>query len=475
MTSRNDQALVAAMLLLVVLVGLGIGFLMPRQNSLLSDKLAVQNNEDRRKPDPSELASQPSGSPPNIALSHLDIHDQLQRPCLASDGKGNVWLAWESRTAERNRTVFLARSTDDGQTFDEARPVRTTAVFEWDAMIRGRPARRATRMWPHLRFASQQLILSWVESGSDDPSEQLLMYARSNDLGESFGLPTRLSSQSAVRPGFVGFAAGHSGEVAAAWLDHRNDAQQPFAASSLSTGIDQLVYPGPNDAGICPCCELAVEFTASGDTIIAFRNSFDGFRDMWVSIRTADQGQFAAPIPVVAPRWEFSGCPHDGPSMTVVGDRLHIVWMDSHTGIQQVYRAQATIGEWRFETQPISPTNTVQAHPSVAADGDQIWIVWDESTFPAKPASPHSSESSNSSGSAVFMVKSTDRGLTWSPRIEVSPPNNAYASRPVLVSGSRYPVVAWTSLSENGKQIVAGTLDPGASNPLQIGVARDEQ
>lgn len=470
MSFRKRPVFRAAIVLVVALVGLGIGFLVPETKSTPPYDSASEDQEDVARNKPLSNTMRSTINQQSYGLSRFDIQDRLQGPRIVSDGHDHVWLAWESRTTERHRTVFLASSTDGGQTFGEATPIRTTAIYEWDVTIRHRSAKRSSRMWPHLEYKNQELILSWVEADQNDPSQQILKCARSSDQGQSFGSASRLSTEAAVRPTFAGLAADESGQVATVWLDHRNGVQQPFAASTDTRIIEQLVYSGAGGQGICPCCDLDVILTPTDDTVVAFRNQVDGFRDIWVSVRPHGDAEFQPPFAIGDRRWQFNGCPHDGPSMAVVRDQLHVVWMDAHTGTQQVYRAQSQVGEWEFETTPIQTTDAVQGHASLSTDSQNLWIVWDQAGISNQPVRKAAQKTSVDSVSSIMLVTSTDQGQTWSSPVEISTTVDTLTSRPVLVSNAEHLTLAWTNLSENGKQIVVKTIhrDAAITSPEQI-------
>lgn len=131
-------------------------------------------------------------------------------------------------------------------------------------------------------------------------------------------------------------SVGPSGELACAWLGSAAGSQQPFAAvrPAGADAFEQelLVYPGEEDAGVCPCCALTTCFAADGTLFVAFRDIQDGYRDIAVSVLRPGHAKFEGPFPVTAPTWKLNGCPHDGPSLAVLGDHLHVAWMDARTG-----------------------------------------------------------------------------------------------------------------------------------------------
>src|SRR5262249_5028525 len=172
------------------------------------------------------------------------------------------------------------------------------------------------------------------------------------------------------------------GGLACGWIDGRNQAQQPFLstcpADSDGFAPERLVYAGPEGRGICPCCDVAVAVTPDRAAFVAFRNSDSGHRDIWLAPAGAETA-FAATIPVAREPWTFNGCPHDGPSLAIVGDRLHVAWMDAHTGSGRIYHASSPFDDPSFHPRALSPEGRgAQGHPKLADDGDGgVHAVWD--------------------------------------------------------------------------------------------------
>ena len=104
-----------------------------------------------------------------------------------------------------------------------------------------------------------------------------------------------------------------------------------------------MVYAGENNKGVCPCCATAVCFADDGTLYVAFRNIQGAYRDIAVARLCPGQLNFEGPFPVTPNSWKFNGCPHDGPSLAVVGDELHVVWMDAHSGPSRCYHARAEL------------------------------------------------------------------------------------------------------------------------------------
>lgn len=118
-------------------------------------------------------------------------------PTLAVTGEGSVLLAWtvgEDPAAD----IHLARSTDGGRSFGEARPVQSSAGHA-DA--------------PALAVAGNGRVhLAWGYRDAEAPQQGRIVLAYSDDDGRSFSGPTRLAQGEGLPRGaaFPSMAAGEN-------------------------------------------------------------------------------------------------------------------------------------------------------------------------------------------------------------------------------------------------------------------------
>ena len=184
---------------------------------------------------------------------------------------------------------------------------------------------------PHVLAEGNKLHLAWSEALPDGSGMRMVL-ATSTDAGATFGSPQIVHKGAGAKPTFTGTGVGADGTITCAWLDDRTGFQQVFAATKLarSKGFneEQLVHSGQEGQGVCPCCPTGVVVDPDGTIYVAFRNIRAGFRDIAVSRKKPGQPEFEEPVFVVPPAWKFDGCPHDGPSLAIAGNNLHLVWMD---------------------------------------------------------------------------------------------------------------------------------------------------
>ena len=394
-------------------------------------------------------------------LRAADVQADRETPAVAVDAKGRVLLAWASQTGDLERTLTLATSPDGGKTFDSPVAWRKVPIYRYTSKSKGKEVTYSTHVLPRLAAVGDAIYLGWVEAIDGGPS---VVYdvARSIDGGHSFSEPVRAHGGEAVKPGFTAMSAGPDGSLLCAWLDGRAKGPKPFAAArpADSEGFEpeQLVFEGPEGKGVCPCCDVVVAQATGGPRFVAFRNSEGGNRDIFVGRSRSGEAGFSAPVPVAPDRWKLDGCPHDGPSMAVVADRLHLVWMDAHTGKNRVYHAASPTSELEFTARELSRSSTgAQGHPKlVATPKGRLLAVWDESIGEAPKESGQShghGPSLTGGGRAIMLAASTGDG--FAPPAAIAPRPGAFQLQPSIASGpDGTAYVAWNELDADGKRVV---------------------
>jgi hypothetical protein len=400
-------------------------------------------------------------------LTALDAKDQIESPALTCDAAGRTYLAWASKTADAERTIFLASRGAEADAFDEARVVARVGVYK--TRPKGKGSGYERRATPHLVSEGSRVDLSWSEAlpGGDG---MRMVVATTNDSGKTFTAPQAVHRGEAAKPTFTGMAIGPHGELACCWLDDRNGVQQTYAAVRRAGrgefDPEELVHAGEPHVGVCPCCPTAAAFAANGDLFVAFRNVRDGYRDIAVSRKKSGQAAFEETVAVTAgPTWKFDGCPHDGPSLAIVDTTLHIVWMDARSGTPRCWYGRSPTDALTFDVRELSsvPSTSSQGNARLFADAvGGLHAVWEED-IGANP-NAHAGHSHQTptidaaSGRAVKYATMPAGTSTFGPARFVAPRLGAFQSRPTLVCGPSGVFVAWYELDESGKSLVAARI-----------------
>ncbi len=436
---------------------------------LLGGSLGLYLATDFESPDshPSSCCNQadPQRGSESFPLGQLDVKDTQERPSLAVDGKGRIYLAWASQTSDSEKVLLLARSDNQGKSFNTAKEVVKSGIFKAVSQMKGKTISRDVRMMPHVLSGKEELFLAWTEALPDLKGVRMVV-SSSKDGAESFGNPTPVHHGENARATFTSLSVGQNGTLVSSWLDNRDKKQKTFASvkgpDAIGFPAEEAVAAGDPDKGVCPCCPTSSLVALDGTVYVAFRNIQEGYRDFYISRKKPGASSFEAPFPVIPPTWKFDGCPHDGASMVLAGDTFHITWMDARSGSQRCYHAYANCNEMKFtaaELHPISQGTQGNAKLVVDAQGD-VHAVWEEN----KEAAPvvdagaehkHGGPDFSAGVGRNIMIATLEKNeKKFGAAKPVDEKSGVFQTRPAIaVAQGGDLLVAWNELSESGKAI----------------------
>jgi hypothetical protein len=408
-------------------------------------------------------------------LHTLDIKDTVEAPALAADAAGAVYLTWASKTSETERTIFLTRTTDQGLSFAEPKPIARANIYKTTPKGNNKSGGYERRATPHVAVVGDLLHLSWCD-GLPNGSGIRLLQATSADGGSTFGPNLQVQHGEKAKPTFTAMSAALNGAMACSWLDDRSGAQQPFVAvrspGAAEFADEQLVYSGQGEKGVCPCCPTAVAYGPDGSLYVAFRNIRDGYRDIAISRLRPGQAAFEGPFLVMSNTWKFDGCPHDGPSIAFTADRITVLWMDARSGPQKCYQAWASVADMKFSARDLHPGSAgTQGNAKLVADrGGTLHAVWEESLgTDAAPEESHAGHQhgapkvGSGGGRAILYARMKPGAAEFSQVQALAPKPGAFQTRPSIVTTSDdHLFVAWNELDASGKAVVVTRLPEAA-------------
>jgi hypothetical protein len=243
------------------------------------------------------------------------------RPKIAVDEQGRVFVAFAIfRDKNFNGQVLLARSTDEGSSFEASVPIT---------------ADRESQRFEAIALDSDgSLFAAWLDKRNRVPAK------------------TRNES-------YAGAA------LAFAWSnDH--------GATISDTRIAQ--------DHTCECCRLGIAFAGAGRPVVAFRNIFDGtVRDH--AVTTFVDPQTPGPVYRVSiDDWKTDVCPHHGPSIAVSDDgAYHVSWFTNGLAHKGLFYARSPDGGRTFsDPMPVGRFDRNPSHPFLIAARNALWLVWKE-------------------------------------------------------------------------------------------------
>jgi hypothetical protein len=373
------------------------------------------------------------------------------------------------------RTIFLSRTADNGLSFERPKQIATANIYKTMPKGNNKASGYERRATPHAVACGGKLSLTWSD-GLPDGSGMRLVIATSQDGGSTFGPIQAVQRGLKAKTTFTAMSGSTNGSLACSWLDDRSGVQQPFVAvrspGAAEFEVERLVYSGQGEKGVCPCCPTSVAFGPDGSLYVAFRNICDGYRDMAISRLLPDATSFEGPFPVISNTWKFEGCPHDGPSIALMGDRLYALWMDARSGPQRCYWGWANVRDMKFTTAQLHPgVPGTQGNPKLVADSaGTLHAVWEESLGIESPSDEshtshqHAAPKVGSGGGRAIMYARQKPGDTEFGVVRaVAPKPGAFQTRPCIVAPTNDELfIAWNELDASGKAVVVTRFNEAA-------------
>lgn len=171
-------------------------------------------------------------------------------------------------------------------------------------------------------------------------------------IGSGWSNPFKVHSDTTkTEHGFVSIIPMVDDQFRLFWLDGRNTTGAHAGAMTLRTAlIDEKGNISDRtllDNRVCDCCSTSAASTKNGP-IVAYRDRSDEeIRDIYIS--QLQQGSWSAPIAANNDFWEIAGCPVNGPSLDVLGNRVALAWFTGGQNKPRVQLAISTDSDQQFE------------------------------------------------------------------------------------------------------------------------------
>jgi hypothetical protein len=340
-------------------------------------------------------------------------------------------------------SLFVARSTDGGQTYDE--PVLATG----DAPVHVPPIER-----PAISVGQNGRVgVAWLEMPPDFHGAKV-WYAASEDGGQTFKPGQLVADEAEGEVAMVQVALDQAGNPILAWL---NGSELKFSRSfDQGSSFSEAVSIGD---GSCECCQPQL-IVIDENIHIAYRSLEPGsdqgdIRDI-VMIHSNDGGKtFEQVTRVSDAHWYLPACPIAGPSLTTHERIFYIAWMDGRSEPPGTFsRGDVWLASSQDNGKTFTPNIRINADqtmhhtlPSVAVGpGGRIHIAWEVQISDTREA-------------FLYYTTSDDGGQTFaSPQIitDNAEVNRGNPGKPAItVDPTGHITLAW--LDRQGVKIATWT------------------
>lgn len=306
---------------------------------------------------------------------------------------GTIYVSWVSEQGGK-RDVFLARSTDGGESFGAAIQIDDAVIEPLVSMARH----------PYVAADDDRVAVTFNDEGGT-----VRLYI-SPAAALSFAPPVIIGTD--VNTMFRDFPKPlflANGSLVVTWQGYPASGARIFASRETVAFASEEASGGAPGVP-CECCPLDLVRSDAGGVLVAFRNNDNNKREMWSAVAPMS-GAFSSWAAVSTSEGMIAACPMQGPRLAQIGpDSYLAVWSSRGSNdAGSVYISSSTNGGVSWSGG--KPLSTFKADEPTIAVGSSGRIFVTGVT------------GSNSSS----MVWSDDGGSAWSDPEALAAPDGALA------------------------------------------------
>jgi hypothetical protein len=270
--------------------------------------------------------------------------------------------------------------------------------------------------YPVMAVDSSTAYIAWEEH---TPGNAEIFYSNSTDGGATWSTPVNVSSNSG--DSWVPTIAVDSGTIYLAWTDFTPGNWEVFYSNSTDGGATWSAPVNVSEnAGTSFRPSMALD---SGAIRLAWFDDAPGNAEIFYSNSTDGGATWSAPVNV-----SNTAAASNNPSIAVAAGAIHIVWADDTPGSREIFYSNSVDGGATWST-PINLSNNPSwsADPVMAVNSSAIHVAWWDDA-------PGTGD--------IFHLNSTDGGVTWNTRSDVSN-NGAPSSGPAIAVDPDTVHIVW--------------------------------
>lgn len=325
----------------------------------------------------------------NVMVVGMDSIDEGM-PSITVDSEGRVFVVWEQfNRSNQSKGIYIARSDNGGISFDYIRKVNDNISWGEQPSIAIGNDNKIHIVWKDWRNDAD---LKWVSGGGIDGINNAdIYYANSTDGGRSFSANVRVDDD--------------------------------VGTSTVATSTSRRILALDSVRGV----HVAWTDVREGFPTIYYANSTDGGISFSKNIKVPHVDADAM-----------------NPSLAIgPNDEIFVVWYDYRNASTNadIYLATSSDGGVSFDGDTKVNDDSIdcaQMFPVVATHRDFVSVVWQDM---------------RGGGSAAYFSKSLDKGITFSPNIQVDDGSAAALTPAITTNQTGYIVVAWEDTRETNTSI----------------------
>jgi hypothetical protein len=291
---------------------------------------------------------------------------------------GDLALSWVEQLADGSAELKFARL--EGRSWSQPRSVATGD--NWFVNWADTPSVNA--------FADGTLLAHYLQEVGESTYAYEIRTTFSHDAGKSWSESERLhTDESATEHGFVAWTAVGKDRMWGVWLDGRKFAAGEDAYGNARAAEEEMTLRAALvasdgatlrrdllDERVCDCCPTGI--AASGDLIAAVYRDRGEKEIRDISMRVFEGNSWSDAITLGSDNWEIGGCPVNGPSIALDGDRAAVAWFTAADDKPQVNAVIGSLGSREFSEVIRIDERKALGRVDVAWAEGKAWVLWME-------------------------------------------------------------------------------------------------
>ncbi len=271
-------------------------------------------------------------------------------PTLTKSPKGEVVLSWTEKDEKGMVSFYSAASKDKGKTFSDkkliyaapgigsSRLMRPKLLFKKDGTmvavfsLRTDVLVAAANTAPAAREGGHGDAHAHEKPAATGKTKRDLQiqYCTSKDQGATWTAPqpVDMDARTGIVRGFFDAVVLPNDEIAVAYLKDvagsTKHEERDLRLALTKNGVfqtDRVI-----DAVVCDCCNISLLVDAKGTLNMYYRDNNDDIRDIARMTSSDNAVTFSKSSILHDDKWQIKGCPHSGPTSSVLGGSAVISW-----------------------------------------------------------------------------------------------------------------------------------------------------